>query len=215
MHKYRFGRFIKKFILYLLIFILVVFALTLSVIFYFGHIKNIPAHADAAIVLGAKVNINNTPSDPLLNRTDEAVNLYKGNLVDWIITTGGQGLGYIPESKSARGLAAKQGVPLSKILIETDSHTTYENIQDIVDVAKQHNINSVIIVSDRFHLARGVMVAKYFGFKQVYWDYPATSSYTKKELALNYLREAVAIWAYLPKMWLNHWQLGNNYKLPF
>ena len=215
MQKYNFFRFLKKLILYLLILLSAIFVLTLAVIFYFGHIKNVPAHADAAIVLGAKVNINNTPSDPLLNRTDEAVELYKSGLVNWIITTGGQGLGYIPESKSARGLAAKQGVPLSKILIETDSHTTYENIQDIVDTAHKHNINSVIIVSDRFHLARGVMVAKYFGFKEVYWDYPSVSSYTKKELILNYLREALAIWAYLPKMWLNHWQLGGSYKLPF
>ncbi len=175
-----------------------------AVVVYFAIAKHLPTHADAAIVLGAKVNLDDTPSDPLFNRTSEAVNLFKAGTVDWVITTGGQGLGYLPESKSARSIALKDGVPIADVLLETDSHTTYENIEDIVPVAAANNIHSVVIVSDRFHLARGVIVAKFFGFKPVYSDYPDTSSYTAKELVINYARESAALIAYMPRLIWEH-----------
>jgi uncharacterized SAM-binding protein YcdF (DUF218 family) len=169
-------------------------------VLYFAVTKHVPAHADAAIVLGAKVNLDDTPSDPLLNRATEAAVLFKKGTVHWVMTTGGEGLGYVPESKSARAVVLHDGVPLADTLIETDSHTTYENIQDILPIAKANNITSVVIVSDRFHLARGVIVARFFGFTPVGWDYPATSSYSGKELVINYARESAALIAYVPRL---------------
>jgi uncharacterized SAM-binding protein YcdF (DUF218 family) len=178
----------------------VVYLISLAAVLIVAHTKSIPQHADAAIVLGAAVNLDNTPTAPLLNRTNEAVKLYQQGTVDWIMTTGGQGLGALPESESARAVAVSAGVPLDKILYETDSHDTFQNIQDLIPTAQANNINSVIVVSDRFHLARAVLVARYFGFYPVGWDYPDTSSYTTQELITNYAREAAAIPVYLFEM---------------
>lgn len=199
---------IGKLIKYIITLAIVIYLAALGFVLYFARAKNLPKHADAAIVLGAKVNLNETPSDPLLDRATEAAQLYNQGLVTYVITTGGVGLGNEPESESARGILAADGVPLKDIFIETDSHTTMENIQDIVPIAQQHDIHSVIVVSDRFHVARGALVAKYFGFDPVYWAYPDASSYTLQQLALNYAREAAAVPVYL-------WDMRQNFSILF
>lgn len=203
---------IKKILKSVVVLAAIIYAASLFCVLYFAVFKHLPEHADAAVVLGAKVNLNNTPSDPLLNRTTEAVHLFQEKKVSWIITTGGQGLGYLPESKSARSIALKDGVPLANILFETDSHTTYENIEDALPVIQSHSIHSVVIVSDRFHLARGVIVAKFFGINPVYWDYPDSSSYTSKELLINYARESAALIAYMPRLIWEHTKLHSFLK---
>ncbi len=164
---------------------------------------NIPDHADALLVLGAKVNLDNSPSDPLYERTKEAALLYAQNKADYIITTGGVGLGSIAESKIGARVAEQKGVPKDKILPEVESHNTFQNIKEGKRIAKEYNINSVIVISDRFHVARGVLVARHLGFDPVYWDFPKTGYYKNSDLIRNYAREAAAILVYLPKLYFN------------
>ena len=179
------------------------YAASLIYVLSFAWKTNIPAHADAAVILGAKVNLDNSPSDPLYKRTLEAINLYKQGKVDYIIATGGVGLGPTPESLVSGQIEVNQGVPANKILFEDSSHTTFQNIEDIKSTADKYKIKSVVIVSDRFHVARGVLVAKYFGFNPVYWDYPNEDYYPTWLLIQNYAREAAALLYYIPMLVLN------------
>ncbi len=169
----------------------------------FASRTNIPDHADALLVLGAKVNLDNSPSDPLYERISEAAELYAQNKADYVITTGGVGLGSIAESKIGERVAEQQGVPKDKILPEAESHNTFQNIEEGRKIAKANNIKSVIVISDRFHVARGVLVAKHFGFNPVYWDYPDSGYYKTGALVRNYAREALAILFYIPKLYLD------------
>jgi uncharacterized SAM-binding protein YcdF (DUF218 family) len=169
----------------------------------FAMKPNIPDHADAILVLGAKVNLDNSPSDPLYERTTEAAAIFAEKKADYLITTGGVGLGSISEAKIGAKVAEQQGVPKDKILPESNSHNTFQNIEEGKKIAKEKNIQSVIVISDRFHVARGVLVAKHFGFHPVYWDFPDTSYYQKKDLVRNYAREALAILFYIPQFYLN------------
>jgi uncharacterized SAM-binding protein YcdF (DUF218 family) len=179
-----------------------VYLASLVYIISFGFKPNVPDHADALLVLGAKVNLDNSPSKPLYQRTTEAADLYSRNKADYIITTGGVGLGSIAESKVGEKVAVQEGVPKDKILSESVSHNTFQNIQEGKKIAKSKNIQSVIVVSDRFHVARGVMMAKYFGFKPVYWDFPQGGYYKTSALLHNYATEALAFLFYLPKLYL-------------
>lgn len=179
-----------------------IFVAALIYVISFSLTTSIPKHADAAVILGAKVNLDNSPSEPLYDRSIEAVTLFKKGLVNYVIATGGQGLGRITESRLALKIAELQGVPKDKIFIETESHSTYENIANIQKIAAEHQIKSLVVVSDNFHLARGVLVAKHFGFSPIYWDAPKDSYYTKTDLAWNYIREAFAIIYYIPKLLL-------------
>ncbi len=169
----------------------------------FAMKPNIPDHADALLVLGAKVNLDNSPSDPLYERTKEAADLYAQNKADYVITTGGVGLGSIAESKIGAKVAEQKGVPKDKILPESKSHNTFQNIDEGKKIAQQYGIKSVIVISDRFHVARGVLVAKHLGFNPVYWDFPDAGYYKNSALIRNYAREAAAILVYLPKLYLN------------
>ncbi len=169
----------------------------------FGMKKNVPDHADAILVLGAKVNLDNSPSDPLYERTSVAAELFQQHKADYIITTGGVGLGSIAESKIGAKVAEQEGVPHDKILPETNSHNTFQNVAEGKKIAQEKNIKSVIVTSDRFHVARGVLVAKHFGFSPVYWDFPDTNYYKNSDLARNYAREAAAILFYIPKLFLS------------
>ena len=195
---------ILKALLAIFALVVLVYITALVYVLSFSLKKNIPLHADAAIILGAKVNLDNTPSESLLYRTDEAIKLYKQGKVDYIIATGGQGLGYVPESTTAERIAEEQGVPGSKIFREADSHNTFDNVKDILPIAQKNQIHSVVVVSDEYHVPRGVMVVRHFGFAPVYWDYPPIGYYTKTEIVWNYLREAAAVISYIPKMFSNN-----------
>lgn len=177
-----------------------VYLASLVYVLSFSLSKSIPAHADAILILGAKVNLDNTPSEALYNRTMEAVKLFKEGRADYILTTGGIGLGDLPESKVAGKVARDSGVPADKILEEADSHNTFDSLEDIKSLANAHNVQSIIVVSDQYHVARGVLVAQHFGFDPVYWDYPKISYYKKSEIFWSYAREAAAIIAYAPKL---------------
>ncbi len=166
----------------------------------FSFQSNLPEHADAILILGAKVNLDNSPSQTLYQRTMQAVALYDQYKATYIITTGGVGLGPKPEATVSKDIATQNGIPEDKILADINSHDTFENVGDAKQLAQTKDIKSVIVVSDRFHVARGVLVARHFGFNPVYWDFPSGNYYSKESLFKNYAREAIAIIFYLPKL---------------
>lgn len=176
---------------------------SLAYILSFAWKPNVPNHADAIMVLGAKVNLDNSPSMPLYQRTLEAVALYDQNKAPYIITTGGVGLGSIAESKISAKVAEQRGVPKENILEDTKSHDTFQNVTEGRKLAEQKNIHSVIVVSDRFHVARGVLVARHLGFDPVYWDFPDLNYYPRENLIKNYAREALALIFYVPKVFFS------------
>jgi uncharacterized SAM-binding protein YcdF (DUF218 family) len=199
-----------KFIKLILTVLVSVYFASLIYVLSFAWKVNIPAHADAILVLGAKVNLDNSPSQPLYNRSLQASNLFKAGKADYLITTGGQGLGATPESTVSGEIAQNNGVPQNKIISEEQSHNTFENVEDVTALAHKYLIKSVIVVSDRFHIARGVFVAKQFGFNPVYWDYPDDGYYKTSDLIRNYAREAAAMIYYVPKAFLFKTQLLNS-----
>jgi vancomycin permeability regulator SanA len=54
-------------------------------------------------------------------------------------------------------------------------------------------------VSDSFHLARAVILAKRAGFKNVYWASPDQGYYSVDDKRYYYFREFLAMIWYLPK----------------
>lgn len=154
--------------------------------------------ADAAIILGAAIN---TPA--LTNRTTEALSLYEQDKVDLLVLSGGK----ISESDISEAeymekvIKRYSGEPVEYIL-EEGSHNTYENIrnskQKLADVGLGTD-SSIVIVSDEFHLARGVLLAKRAGFETVYWSAPEPEYYSQEDLRFYYIREFFAMINYVPK----------------
>ena len=123
------------------------------------------ARADAAVVLGAAV-WSDEPSPVFRERINHAVELYRRGRVRKIIFTGARGSANEPaEAVAARAYAATQGVPASAILLETKSHTTYQNLLYAKRVADVNGLRRVLIVSDPMHMRRAMSMARDLGLE--------------------------------------------------
>jgi uncharacterized SAM-binding protein YcdF (DUF218 family) len=116
--------------------------------------------ADAAIVLGAAA-WGERPSPVFRERINYALDLYRSGVVRKLIFTGGQADASEPaEAVVAQGYALNQGIPPGDILIETRSHSTRENLYYARQVAQEHSLARLLIVSDPLHLKRAVLIGQ-------------------------------------------------------
>ena len=122
------------------------------------------APADAAVVLGAAV-WGAEVSPVFRERINHGIDLYRKGKVRKLIFTGGQGnRGEPTESSAARRYALEREIPADDILIEEESHTTYENILYAKQLADAQGVQKVLIVSDPLHMKRAVAMARDVGF---------------------------------------------------
>lgn len=129
----------------------------------FGAPPDYPANADAALVLGAAA-WGDKPSPVFRERIRHAVELYKGGQVHWIVFTGGTPVpGYPSEADVGREYALKAGVPMTAMLAETESRTTWQNLQNARRLAEPFGIHSYLLVSDPWHMRRAVLMARDLG----------------------------------------------------
>ncbi len=123
---------------------------------------NYQGSADAVFVLGAAAYGKN-PSPVFRERINHAMNIYLARHCRYIILTGGKKFAEdLGEAVVARDYLVKNGIPVSDILLETSSNNTYENFLFSLPVISSRNINSIIIVSDPYHMKRASMIADDF-----------------------------------------------------
>jgi len=174
--------------------ILIVDALVIA---FFSIYRPAIPKADAIIILGAAIN---TPA--LYNRSMEGLRLYQDGKANILVLSGGRISDQdISEAKYMDKVITKNAQGLVPVMLEDQSHTTYENIKN--SKALLPDAKSIIVVSDKFHLARAVLVAKRAGFAHVYWAAPQPYYFSKSELAYYYMREEFAMIAYIPKFIFN------------
>jgi uncharacterized SAM-binding protein YcdF (DUF218 family) len=117
------------------------------------------SRADAAVVLGAAV-WGAEVSPVFRERINHGIELYRKGRVRKLIFTGGRGNSDEPtESSAARRYALRSGVPAADILIEEESHNTYENILNAKRLADARGLRKVLIVSDPLHMKRALAMA--------------------------------------------------------
>jgi len=123
--------------------------------------------ADVIIVLGAAA-YDSRPSPVFEERIRHGLELYRRGLAPRLIFTGGYGNGArFAESQVARRYAMNQGIPDSVILIETSSRTTRQNLMEARRIMRSHGLQSAIVVSDPFHMARALRLSRQLGIDAV------------------------------------------------
>ena len=173
--------------------IVTVLLFDLIIVLFFSFYRPQIKQADAIVILGAAIN---TPA--LYNRSLEGLRLYEQDLAPVMVLSGGRiNENFISEATSMQRTMQKNTSKPLNLILEEDSHSTYENIKNSKE--KLGETKSIIVVSDQFHLARATIVAKRAGFDDVYWSAPKPSYYKKSELAYYYIREVFAMIAYIPK----------------
>ena len=184
---------ILKVLKWLVLCVAAVFILDFAVILAFANIQPKLEKADAIIVLGAAIN-----SPALQNRSLKALELYEQGLAPVLVLSGGRISDKdISEATYMERVIQKNTQKPLNLILEEKSHTTFENLENSKVLFP--NAKSIIIVTDKYHIARAVIMAKRVGFKTVAWSAPKPY-YSKIDDAIYfYGREVFAMLAYLPK----------------
>lgn len=118
--------------------------------------------APVAMVLGASVKLDGTPSDALRDRVMVGIQLYKEGKASKLLMTGDDGGFHANEVATMKRLAVEAGVPETDILVDGQGYRTYESCKRAVQV---FNIHKGIIVTQRFHLARSLYLCSNLGME--------------------------------------------------
>jgi uncharacterized SAM-binding protein YcdF (DUF218 family) len=120
--------------------------------------------ADAIAVFGA-AEYAGRPSPVLHARLDKAVSLYDKGMAPVIVTLGGgsdKDSGKT-EAGVGRDYLLANGVPFDKIIAETKSFDTEEQVNSLAYIAGRENFHHIIVVSDGTHLFRIALLCRRAG----------------------------------------------------
>lgn len=120
--------------------------------------------ADAIAVFGA-AEYAGRPSPVLHARLDKAVALYDRGIAPVIVTLGG---GSDKDSGKTEGGVGRDyllanGVPYDRIIAETQSIDTEQQVQKLAAIAAQQRFQHIVVVSDGTHLFRIALLCRRAG----------------------------------------------------
>ncbi len=127
-----------------------------------GHIYtefDVPA-ARVALVLGAQVNPDGTPSSFLAARLDLAKRLYDAGVVEMIIVSGDNLAPEFDEPAAMRNYLIRAGVPTENVIVDAGGFDTYESC---LRATRIFNLSQLIIVTQSYHLVRAVATCRTLG----------------------------------------------------
>lgn len=120
--------------------------------------------SDYIIILGAQVR-GNKPSATLEYRLEKGYEYLKAHPKTKAVLSGGQGPDEIMTEASAmyRYLVSR-GISEERLILEDESHSTYENLTNSFELIDAEKENATIsVVSNRFHILRAQIQAKKLG----------------------------------------------------
>jgi uncharacterized SAM-binding protein YcdF (DUF218 family) len=131
--------------------------------------------ADAIVVLGGGIKPQSPPR-PWIEVSDAGdrliygARLFQQKKAAWLILSGGRiswrvdgALG--SESEDMAVLAEALGVPRSNILQDPTSLNTKQNAENVLQILKAQNLNSVLLVTSALHIPRALAIFHQLGIK--------------------------------------------------
>ncbi|MBQ9980772.1 MAG: YdcF family protein [Oscillospiraceae bacterium] len=119
--------------------------------------------ADCVLVLGAGV-WNGKPSPMLSDRLDYGIELYFSGAGKKLLLSGDHGQISYDEVNVMRDYALEAGVPAADIFMDHAGFSTYESMYRALEVFQ---VDSVVVVTQEYHLYRAVYVARSLGLDAV------------------------------------------------
>lgn len=122
--------------------------------------------ADAIVILGNKVNTNGIPSKRLQTRLDRGLQLYNEGRAPRIIVSGGLGKEGYEEATVMKKYLVDRNVPESAVIEDREGYTTYDTAKNVAGMMSP--FDSVIVVSQYYHISRTRLSFHKFGMEHVY-----------------------------------------------
>jgi vancomycin permeability regulator SanA len=125
-------------------------------------------HADVALVLGNKVELDGTPSARLRARLDRTLELFNAGYFSAIIVSGGTGREGFDEAAVMKAWLVSKGVPEDKVIVDSHGITTFLSAKNTHAIARERNFQSVFVISQYFHIPRSRLALQRFGLHPIY-----------------------------------------------
>jgi SanA protein len=117
-----------------------------------------------AIVFGAALQRNGTPSVVLRDRIEVAVQLYRAGKVEKILMSGDNRFENYNEPESMRQYALLLGVPDEAIVLDYAGRRTYDTCYRAKEIFK---VDSAILITQDFHMPRALFLCNSFGIQSM------------------------------------------------
>jgi SanA protein len=120
--------------------------------------------APVALVLGAGLWKDGSPTPALYDRVATAVDLYKAGKVKKLLMTGDNRFINYNEPEAMRKLAVQLGVPNEDIVLDYAGRRTYDSCYRAKEIFE---VKQVVIVTQRYHLDRSLFLCDAMGVASV------------------------------------------------
>ncbi len=154
--------------------------------------------SEVILVLGARSYIDGKYNQCLEARVAHAAALYKSGYASKVLMSGGDDSeDNVNEAETMKKIAVERGVLAADILLEKAATSTYENFTLSQEILKENTLNSVIIVTEPFHMVRASLVAEKLNYNYTFSPAQENSCWLpNKYLTTYFLKEPVAIMQY-------------------
>lgn len=165
--------------------------------------------ADAIAVFGAAEYVGR-PSPVLHARLDKAVSLYDRGLAPFIVTLGGGSDRDSGETEGGvgRDYLLANGVPYDRIIAETHSIDTEQQVDSLAAIAALDHFKRIIVVSDGTHLFRIMVLCHRAGLNVYTSPRPALGHIDELNSVERILHEMLSYTALVCDLhvsWLHRW----------
>lgn len=136
-----------------------------------------PGERSLAVVLGAQVRAGGVPSRTLAARARHAGRLYVLGRLGRnarVILSGGVGEHPPSEAEVMAKILVEQGVPETEIIREAASHSTRQSAHHVATLARELDIDEVVVITDPLHCVRAAAAFRDEGLTA--YPEPATES---------------------------------------
>jgi len=134
-----------------------------------------------AIIFGAGLRRDGSPTAILRDRVETGVNLYLGGKVEKLLMSGDNSVEYYNEPEAMRQYAISLGVPVEDIVLDYAGRRTYDTCYRARAI---FGVEKALLVTQRFHLPRALFLCNSLGLETI--GVEANN--------LNYRRVSLLIW---------------------
>ena len=139
----------------------------------YSHVDEIP-HREVALLLGTSpIGRSGRPNQFFLRRIDASVALFEAGKIDRFIISGAKREDGYDETEEMRHALMDRGIPDSLMVLDGEGFRTIHSVKRVKEV---FCMDSVTIISQRFHNERAVFLSKHSGLDAIAYNAETTSS---------------------------------------
>ncbi|MBD1940472.1 ElyC/SanA/YdcF family protein [Microcoleus sp. FACHB-68] len=155
----------------------------------YTEISQVPEE-DVAVVFGAGVWEDGSPTPMLADRVQAAVDLYKAGRVRKVLMTGDNSSKDYNEVKAMQEYAADRGVPAKDIQLDYAGFSTYESCYRAKEI---FGVKRAVLITQSYHLPRAVYTCRHLGVDAVGLGTPDWEKFRDRSMMRYATREVLAV----------------------